>query len=95
VRASHERYADAIRTVDAPGEVALKLERPRATLEVESSPAGAEVKVRGKRSGQTPLHLELAAFKSYEIEVVQSGKTWKKKIYLKPPSATLVATLAR
>jgi hypothetical protein len=87
------RYEKLVTEVAAPGRVDLPLARPTATLAVTSSSGGAEVRVRGASSGKTPFRAELAAYKSYEVQVSSGGKTWKKKIYLKPPLSELHASL--
>ena len=51
------------------------------------------MRVRGTPHGKTPVKLELAAFKSYDVVLSVGGKVWKKKIYLKPPQTELHADI--
>jgi hypothetical protein len=57
-----------------------------AILRIHSTPAGAEVSVRGEPRGQAPVDVELTPGHRYDITVTTPGKPpWKKRVNLKPP----------
>jgi hypothetical protein len=86
------RYAPVASTVMAPGSLDVTLKRPGGTLVVESTPSAAAVLIQGEKRGKTPLRIEVAAFKSYDVQVAfADGKVWRRKVYLKAPSTEVQA----
>jgi hypothetical protein len=83
------RYVRARVEVRSPGRVVVPLERPPATLRVLSTPTGAEVRLRGRSLGVTPLDLPTAGYETYELEIVHEGHTRRRRVYLKPPLDTV------
>jgi TonB family protein len=68
------------------------------TLEVESEPAGARVRVNGQATGQTPLRLGDLPLGAYEIQVEQGGyeaQTRSVTLDAGSPSAQVRVALAR
>ena len=71
-----------------------QLRRPKATLVVTSSPAGAEVRINGAKQGKTPLSIAVQAYEGYNVEVAGAGgRAWKKRVYVKTPSTNVQAML--
>ncbi len=83
------RYLSAHEHVDGPGKLAVELLRPPATLHVTSSPSGAVVRVDGHAAGNTPVNLTLTGYEQHKVEVELNGKTLRRKVYLRPPLASV------
>jgi hypothetical protein len=83
------RYLTAHEHVDGPGKLAVELIRPPATLHVTSSPSGAMVRVDGHIAGNTPVNLTLTGYEQHKVEVELNGKTLRRKVYLRPPLASV------
>jgi hypothetical protein len=65
-----------------------------ATLRVRSTPAGAEVTIKGEPHGVTPVDVELPPNHRYDIVVTLAGKKpWKRRINLAPPLTEVTASL--
>jgi PEGA domain-containing protein len=95
VELSRPRYETARIDVEAPGRASGQLERPRATVHVTSNVADAEVLVEGESVGRAPVSAEVAGYERCRIEVrAPGGRTWKKRVYVKPPLTDLAATFA-
>jgi hypothetical protein len=95
VELARPRYQTARLDVDAPGRANARLERPRATLHVTSNAADAEVLVDGDDMGRAPVSAEVAGYERCKIEVRASdGRTWKRRVYVKPPLTDLAATFS-
>jgi hypothetical protein len=92
VELQRPRYQTAHLDVDAPGRAVAHLERPRATLHVTSNVADAEVFVDGESVGRAPLSAQVSGYERCVVEVRAGQRTWKKKVYVKPPLTDLVAT---
>jgi hypothetical protein len=90
-----KRYTRARVEVRAPGRVVVPLERPPATLRVLSTPPGAEVRLRGRAVGTTPLELPVAGYESYELEIAHDGHLRRRRVYLKPPLDTVEVSFSR
>jgi hypothetical protein len=88
------RYLSAHEHVDGPGRLAVELLRPPATLHVTSSPSGAAVRVDGHSAGTTPVNLTLTGYEQHKVEVELSGKIQRRKVYLRPPLASVDFELA-
>ena len=88
------RYLSAHEHVDGPGKLAVELIRPPATLHVTSSPSGAVVRVDGHAAGNTPVNLTLTGYEQHKVEVELNGKTLRRKVYLRPPLASVDFELA-
>jgi hypothetical protein len=94
VELSRPRYQTARLEVDAPGRANARLERPRATLHVTSN-ADAEVLVDGDDLGRAPVSADVAGYERCRVEVrAADGRTWKRRVYVKPPLTDLAATFA-
>lgn len=68
-------YPDVVRPLNVPSQLSLRLilEKPEGTLAVNSTPAGATVRVNGRDTGQrTPALLKLAPG-TYTVEVSREG----------------------
>jgi PEGA domain-containing protein len=75
-------------------EIAAKLERPGATLEVTSQPPGAKVRIHGRTVGQTPALLSVPEFDLVRFEIQADGfAPFKKQLYLRSASARFHADL--
>ncbi|HEY2744860.1 MAG TPA: PEGA domain-containing protein, partial [Polyangia bacterium] len=95
VELARPRYQTARLDVDAPGRAHARLERPRATLHVTSSFADAEVLVDGDDMGKAPVSAEVAGYERCKVEVrAADGRTWRKRIYVRPPLTDLAAIFA-
>jgi PEGA domain len=88
------RYLSAHEHVDGPGRLAVELVRPPATLHVTSSPSGAAVRIDGHSAGSTPVNLTLPAYEQHKVEVELNGRTQRRKVYLRPPLASVDFELA-
>lgn len=64
------------------------------TLEVSSTPSGAEVYVDRSFAGYTPLRYDLRPG-TYDIEVVASGGTYAERVQVRPDRSTTVAATFR
>jgi hypothetical protein len=89
VVAERPRWVAAHAHVDGPGRVQLVLERPLAHLHVNSTPAGAAVRLDGRDLGATPLDVDAAAYEEHHLRIELDGRVWKRKIYLRPPGRTV------
>jgi hypothetical protein len=87
--AERPRWVAAHAHVDGPGRVQLVLERPLAHLHVNSTPAGAAVRLDGRDLGPTPLDVDAAAYEEHHLRIELDGRVWKRKIYLRPPGRTV------
>jgi hypothetical protein len=95
VELSRPRYETARLDVQAPGRATAHLERPRATLHVTSNVADATVFVEGEAVGRVPLSAEVAGYERCRVEVrAPDGKSWRKRVYVRPPLTDLAATFA-
>jgi|GEM_PF-5438593 len=83
----HPRYKLASREVTAgPGGAAVEvsLSRPVHKLTVLSKPAGATVKVNGRKVGTTPATVSVPGFEKARVEVAKFGfKATKKRVYVR------------
>jgi hypothetical protein len=77
IRIEHPRYVVAERELDlSPDHTArlrVELMRPRRSLRVTSKPAGAEVWIRGRRVGETPLEVKVVAYERVPIKIKKFG----------------------
>jgi hypothetical protein len=87
--AERPRYAAAHAHVDGPGRVQLALARPTATLRVTSTPPGAAVTLDGDPAGTTPLDIAAPAYEPHRLVIEGNGHVWRRRVYLRPPSATV------
>jgi hypothetical protein len=88
------RYQTTRLDVDAPGRANARLERPRATLHITAT-ADAEVLIDGDDMGRAPISADVAAYERCRVEVrAADGRTWKKRVYVRPPLTDLAATFA-
>jgi Tfp pilus assembly protein PilZ len=80
---------------ELPSPPSLAVHKGRtATLRVRSTPAGAEVTIRGQGYGVTPVDVELPPGHRYEVVVTLNGKKpWKRRINLDPPLTEVSASL--
>jgi hypothetical protein len=86
------RYAPISTTVLAPASLEVALKRPDGMLIVESTPSAAAVLIQGEMKGKTPLRLDVAAFRSYDVQVAfAGGDVWHRRVYLKAPSTRVQA----
>jgi Tfp pilus assembly protein PilZ len=89
--AAGEKPADEL---PGPPALAAAHKGKMATLRVRSTPAGAEVLVRGVSYGATPVDVELPPGHRYDVEVRMAGKKqWKKRINLDPPLTEITAKM--
>jgi hypothetical protein len=92
---SKDRYQDVKQKVKAPGNLTIDLRRPSYTLLVSSMPGSAEVTVAGQPRGRAPVTVKLPGFEKYDVEVSMPGsEVWRRSVYLKQPSTSVVAKLA-
>ncbi|MDB4971503.1 MAG: hypothetical protein JWN44_7192 [Myxococcales bacterium] len=91
VELQRPRYQTAHLEVEAPGRAVAHLDRPRATLHVTSNVADAEVFIDGDSVGRAPLTVAVAGYERCGIEVRAGARTWKKKLYVKPPRSDVTA----
>jgi hypothetical protein len=94
IELSRPRYQTARLDVEAPGRASTHLERPRATVHVTSNVADAEVLIDGEPIGRTPVSAEVAGYERCRVEVRAGGRSWKRRVYVKPPLTDLAATFA-
>jgi hypothetical protein len=94
VELSRPRYQTVRLEVAAPGRASARLERPRATVHVTSNVADADVFVDGEPIGRAPVSAEVAGYERCRIEVRAGGRSWKRRVYVKPPLTDLAATFA-
>jgi hypothetical protein len=96
-KARHQK-ATAI-AAPAVGQIArvhTKLVRPVHKVTIESTPAGAEVRINGKVVGTTPLTANVDGFTRNRIEVRKAGfKMWSKKSTSKRDGSTIQAVLRK
>jgi hypothetical protein len=90
----HKRYERTRVPVTATSatlaEVAARLGRPPATLQVASVPPGASVRVNGRAVGRTPLTLPVSRYETVRIEALAPGhKPWRQSVYLRTPVTRL------
>lgn len=99
LRIQHGRgYRSQTRTVVAraaePTEVSFRLERVLTNLRILSAPAGATVRVQGRKVGKTPLKVRVPAFASSKISVELSGyKKWSRRVRAGAKAETIKAML--
>jgi hypothetical protein len=73
-----------------------KLHRPRGTLMVTSTPAGAQVTFNRQPIGVTPRRIEVSRYEKLPVKVTLSGYApWSKSVYLKDPETKVDAQLVR
>jgi hypothetical protein len=95
ITVNKERYESQTTATEAPNRLQLTLKRPLAVLHIVSTPPEALVSVGGVRHGRTPADVRVPAFESYAVEVARIGsRTWRRSIYVRALSSTVVATLA-
>ena len=94
IELSRPRYQTARLDVEAPGRASAHLERPRATVHVTSNVPDAEVFIDGEPIGRTPVSAEVAGYERCRVEVRAGGRSWKRRVYVKPPLTDLAATFA-
>jgi hypothetical protein len=95
----HKRYMAAEVSISAsastPAEVTARLERPPATLELTTTPAGATVRLNGRLAGKTPLSAPVARFETLRIDVEAPGqRPLRKSVYVKTASVKLALSLS-
>jgi len=91
IELERSRWAPLRRTIDAPAQVALELERPRGKLQITSTPSAARVRIDDQDVGITPVELEPTAFEQHVVQVSFGDAIKRRHVYLKPGSAISVA----
>jgi hypothetical protein len=94
----HPRYRPVNQTLTAtpgsPASVVARLVRPRAQLQLASSPPGATFNVNGQQVGRGPLKLDVARYETVHIQASMPGKrVWRRSIYLRRPATEVDAQL--
>lgn len=70
-------------TVGAPGSAHARLTRPKATLDLSSTPPGASLKVNGIAVGKAPQSVSVSRFERAAVEAQWPGRRgWEKQIYV-------------
>jgi hypothetical protein len=94
VTIERERWQVVTVDVDAqPGSAATvheRLRRPRATLAVTSTPAGAQISINHVGAGAAPKQIDVQRYEQLQIKATLKGyQPWTKRVYLKDSESTL------
>lgn len=73
-------------------QIDAKLEYPRGTIVVKSTPSGARVWMNGRLRGKTPVEIkEVKAWEPHRIEVVMPGYyEWSSMVFTDPGDTTII-----
>jgi hypothetical protein len=99
VTVAHPRYQTAETKVDlrpgTPGDLMVKLERPRAELRIDSTPPRALIKINGKPVGQAPRTVSVQRFEQVQVEATLPGaKPFRQRVYVAEPVTKVNAALS-
>ena len=74
----------------AAASVEERLRRPRGTIEVTSSPPGAQISVNRVGQGAAPKQIDVQRYEKIQIKATLKGyQPWTKTVYLKDPESKI------